>query len=747
MSVDVRRVVAFTALAAFASHHWFLLVDGSDAWRWISCVGIGAAGAVTLIALRGRRPLAVAAGSAAVFAGMLVGGLLAVGIPLASLLPGGGDDLGTQLSRGLSGVSQIDTPYDGPSAWTELGIMAAVPLGVSVAMLAAFWPAGEGRTGRALGLGALVLLYATSVTWESPGSELARGIALFGFVSAVLWLPDLRPSRAVAAAGTALLAVAVAFPLAGRVDASDPVISYTDWEIFGAEKRITFNWNHTYGRIDWPQEGSEVFVASTDRPLYWKTYVLDQFDGRVWTRADDGFGEYAVDYYLSGATVNTMANHPEWMREFEIELTGLRSQLAVTAGAPQEIEGIEVDSRSGDGTTTAEDSEIPSGTTYDVSAYVPEPSNRQLRRAEGINPTGAERYTSLWIPQAPSTGAGSDPPVLEEAMVPPRGVVPLPNERQRFPGSDEAIDAIVEGTAYERVLRLSRALTDGARTDFAAVSRVQGFLASNYTYDQNVPLSRDPLPAFLFEDRAGYCQQFSGAMALMLRMVGIPSRVVSGFAPGLPQASGSYTVTDEEAHSWVEVLYPGIGWVTVDPTPGQTPAHTDVDIPGSAAGASSALNGVLGGPPDRPERGRGLGGNRAVPDNSGDAGGSPVPLLAFLAFAGGGTAVIVRRRRRLRSPEGAELQLRELEDALRATGRARAPGTTLSSIQEMLKSTVGPEAARYAAALRESRYGRRHRKRPGSAERRSFRWALARHSGPFGWWKAVRAVPLGGPKA
>jgi hypothetical protein len=124
-----------------------------------------------------------------------------------------------------------------------------------------------------------------------------------------------------------------------------------------------------------------------------------------------------------------------------------------------------------------------------------------------------------------------------------------------------------------------------------------------------------------------------------------------------------------------------------------------------------------------------------------------VPLLAFLVLAGGGGGLVVRRRRRMGSPEGAELQLRELSDVLRATGREPAPGATLLAIQSRLSRAVGPEAARYVAALRESRYGRRRRARPGPAERSAFRWALARRAGPLGWWKALRAIPLGGPRA
>ena len=343
---------------------------------------------------------------------MLTGGLLAIGIPLDSLVPGAGDDLGAQLSRGLAGVSQIDTPYDGPDPWTQYGILAAVPLAVSVAMLAAFWPAGEGRAGRAVGLGVLVLLYGGSVTWESPSAELARGVALFAFVAMVLWLPRLRLGRAAAALATLVLAVAIALPLASRVDASDPIVSYTDWRLFGSEERITFNWNHTYGALDWPQEGSEVFVATSDRPLYWKTYVLDEFDGDAWTRGADDFGEVAAEYYLAGASADNLQKHPEWLREFEIELTGLRTSVAVTSGSPQQISGIDIEERSGDGTMTADDFEIPVGSRYEVTAYVPDPTLRQLRHAEGVHPlapSAIRPFSSRSASPHPSSGSRRRP--------------------------------------------------------------------------------------------------------------------------------------------------------------------------------------------------------------------------------------------------------------------------------------------------------------------------------------------------
>jgi transglutaminase-like putative cysteine protease len=746
VSAELRRIAAFSALAAFASFHWFMLVSGADDWRWVACAGVGAGGALILVALRSRRRVVVFAGSFVVFVAMLAEGLIAVGIPVELVLPGGWDELQAELSNGLSGISQIETPYAGDDPWARLGILAAVPLAIALATLATFWPAGRSRAAMPIGLAVLLLLYGTSVTWEAPSAELLRGALLFGFVAAVLWLPQIRLPRLAAALAAVLVAGAVALPLASRVNASDPLISYTSWQVFGADERISFNWNHTYGPLDWPQEGTEVFTATTGIPTYFKTFVLDEFDGDSWTRASDAFGEDGDGYDLAGASDDLIQAHPEWIRTFDVQLSGLRSRLIPSSGSSPQIDGIEVGDVSGDGTASADDFEVASGSDYSVAAYVPDPSPRQLRRADGDHPVGTERYTTMLLRGAlsPAEERIGRPAPVNYAEVPPDGV---DREPRSFTGT-ERIGKIVKGTPYERVLELARRLTAGARTDYSAVSRIQRFLDSNYTYDQDVAPRQDPLPAFLLRDRRGYCQQFAGSMALMLRMVGIPSRVVSGFAPGVREEGGVYSVSDTDAHAWVEVLYPGIGWVTVDPTPAQAPAHTNVTLPGAGQGASQTDPGVGRAFTEREgERDRPGGLKKQREGEAEEDGTSPLALLAILGLGGGAGGIVVRRRRRLRSPEGAALQLGELRDALALTGSPAVPGTTLAAIGERLRSIAGPEAARYASGLLESKYGRRTRRRPGPDERRAFRWALARNAGVFGWWRALRAIPPGGPRA
>src|SRR5262249_43010915 len=102
------------------------------------------------------------------------------------------------------------------------------------------------------------------------------------------------------------------------------------------------------------------------------------------------------------------------------------------------------------------------------------------------------------------------------------------------------------------------------------IARVQR--DARYTETPPSPGNLEPLDAFLFRDRAGYCQHFAGATALLLRMGGVPARVVAGFSPG-SRDGADHIVRDLDAHSWVEVYFPQYGWVTFDPTPGDSPAR------------------------------------------------------------------------------------------------------------------------------------------------------------------------------
>jgi len=109
-----------------------------------------------------------------------------------------------------------------------------------------------------------------------------------------------------------------------------------------------------------------------------------------------------------------------------------------------------------------------------------------------------------------------------------------------------------------------------ARNRYDAAKAIETQLQSDYAYTLEMKASGpDPLADFLFNVRGGHCEYFSTAMAVMLRTQGIATRVVNGFLPGeYNEAAGAFTVRQSDAHSWVEVYFPGTNsWVTFDPTP------------------------------------------------------------------------------------------------------------------------------------------------------------------------------------
>jgi transglutaminase-like putative cysteine protease len=121
-----------------------------------------------------------------------------------------------------------------------------------------------------------------------------------------------------------------------------------------------------------------------------------------------------------------------------------------------------------------------------------------------------------------------------------------------------------------RIPELAREITKNAQTPFDKALRIESYLRTRYAYTLNLTgkPGQDPLAHFLFETRAGHCEYFASAMAVMVRTLGIPSREVNGFLPGqYNDLGGDYIVRASDAHSWVEVYFPGNGWQVFDPTP------------------------------------------------------------------------------------------------------------------------------------------------------------------------------------
>ncbi|WP_246257666.1 transglutaminase TgpA family protein [Amycolatopsis anabasis] len=228
-----------------------------------------------------------------------------------------------------------------------------------------------------------------------------------------------------------------------------------------------------------------------------------------------------------------------------------------------------------------------------------------------------------------------------------------------------------------RVVELTKKITDNKPTNFdKATALWQFFTAQNgFTYDTQTAqqADADALADFLLNGKRGYCEQFASAMAVMLRLIGIPARVAVGFTTGYPTADYR-TITSQDAHAWVEVHFGDRGWVSFDPTPladgrGYIPPYLRPDTAASNAPSGTASNqpnssapreaptGVAP-PPDA--NGDGQNGAQNQADEAPAGIGWTAAVLAILAVLVTLAAVLLGRksaaRRRQRSPEnsGAE---------------------------------------------------------------------------------------------
>jgi hypothetical protein len=293
---------------------------------------------------------------------------------------------------------------------------------------------------------------------------------------------------------------------------------------------------------------------------------------------------------------------------------------------------------------------------------------------------------------------------------------------------------LIAASPYGRTYALAQRLARSARTPYAFVLAVKNYLAHGYTYSESPPPSQYPIEDFLFSSKRGYCQQFAGAMALLLRMGGVPARVAAGFTTGSYDSTTSqYVVSDLDAHTWVQAWFPRYGWVEFDPTPPQDPALSG-KTPRPSLGSLA-----LGGP------GRATGVANAGPvlprptaharhtsrSRSGIGALEIVGLVAALALGAG--ALLATR-----PPPRGEALVAELERALARVGRPVTDGMTLAAIERWLGTDT--EAAAYVRALRLARFGGAGMQAsPG--QRRALRAELGSGHGPLRRLRALWALP------
>jgi transglutaminase-like putative cysteine protease len=596
----------------------------------------------------GARLAPIAAVAAALAAGWLrpraaVAALLAwipaavlwAGAPAATLAPRNWPTLIGQIGGGAAGLFTPGVrPAGGP--WPLVAVLlGSGALWVAGGALAATAPAGRRRR-----IGAFCALAAPWVGAVGLGAgDHAGWLGAVVLLAGVLWFSCSRAALGIGVVA-ALLSVTAAQAVGPRARWLDLFGPSAGEPLFQ-----TLNTAPTYGPLTDRRTGAPMLEIAAPEPALWRMQTLDAFDGTEWA--------------VSFTRLPELPQPAARTEDVNVRVLGLRNDMVVAPGRIEQLDARgKVTPVAGEAWRVAP--ELRAGSSYRVSAdYVHATAHQLARDRAPIDPR-ARAYTRL----ESTPGGRAQREQLRHLL---HAWLGLP------------LSALPDGALDPRVVALARRLSAGADSEWEVVTRVERFLLDGhrFRYTTRVPLpGPQPLVDFLLRDRAGYCQHFAGAAALLLRLAGVPARVVSGFATGTPTGAGRYTVRDLDAHDWIEVYFEGYGWVPFNPTP--------------AAASATIADGIdpltSSAPPRR--GGGGLATNMAL---------AVAPLAALAALA----AAVASRRRRAR--RGTELMQELLERIARRTGARLEPSTTLSQLGAAL-ARVGPRTAALAAETERARF-------------------------------------------
>lgn len=589
--------------------------------------------------------------------------------------------------RGFLDFYDVKTPFD-PRVHAEMrGVVLSAVFGfvlllayalvrgwtaaaVGAVLLGAGWPAtlaGHVHAGR---LGVAILLAALAVLAGMTGRRLPRAA-----------LPATVLVAAIALAVTASSAVA-----------QGGLVKWQRWDFYNAPVQpvsVAYVWDANYSGIAFPRKRTIVLqIDAPPRSLFWRAAVLDVFEGDHWVestpRPGDSLEPASRSTPLVRQRVHVLALQ-------DTRLVGASDPVSFDAGKAPVVDLAPGFARLPSGLTR--------GLTYDVESYAPMPTAAQLARTPA-------RY----------------PPTLAEfRRVGSTAVAPLWGARR-----GPLIDDHPALAAYAPLLHAAQSVTAHAHSPYGAVTalvrwfRVSGgFRYTNRPSQTTVP----PLVGFVAQTRAGYCQQFAGAMALMLRYLGIPARVAVGFSSGRYDAKHHrWVVTDHDAHAWVEAWFSGYGWLPFDPTPSiGRPERGELSAPyaresrGRLLGAGGVA--ALGGANGRGDAKRHGESNPSTATSGQSVSPRPgrhvnlFPLLVILcagiAFLLVAAKLVARRvRYATRDPRRvAAACRRELADFLIDQGIEGARSATMHELGELVRYELSVEPDAFVAAATAARFG------------------------------------------
>jgi hypothetical protein len=716
--LPLMRLFAFGAFAFYGALRWATLLHPAPTWRALGMVAV-ALGVVALgLALEGRYRWIIA------IAGVL--GLLAMfafsGVPLHWVRHLRIAATANGVDQGLSSLPRVLVPYGGLNRWTrEVIMLGAGVLLLTSALTLALAPRPLTDARRAVCALPLLTLAVLPSTLSRPPVVYVHGLLLFGLLALFVWGERLERHDYATVVGLPLFAAALAMAFAPALDSHKPWIDYQALtSSLAPGKTESFDWTQRYTKLNWPRKGHEVLDVRAAHPDYWKAENLDLFNGTGWMAGEAGGGNQ-----LDGILPSSLDN-PLWSQTMTVTIRAMKTFNVIGAGFSSSPVHTPTGATPGasQGTWTASN-QLGPGDSYSVRVYDPHPSPAQLASAGDDYPGSLISYRTLVMPQTALANSGAElvfPPFHSFGPLQAFGVPPQRNTTLLVRHSPY-------GGAYALALRLKRKST----TPYSFVQGVMNYLSHGFSYNEDVPTYRYPLESFLFKDKFGYCQQFAGAMAMLLRMGGIPARVAVGFTTGnYDNGAHDYVVGDVDAHAWVEAWFPRYGWVRFDPTPAVAPARGGkvAIIPAGIAPKAAGLAGAGT---------HGLGAATAAAAAAGKHHSHTSPLVWIIPLALlVALAIALLFVTRAPKEPSAEQMLAELETALARSGRPVATGVTLAELERRFR--ISPDAAAYIHALRMARFGG-DEQLPTSEQRRALRAQLRAGLGMGAILRAMWALP------
>lgn len=609
----------------------------------------------------------------------------------------------------------------------------------SVVLLAIF--AFVAVTGIFLVLGkpvAASLVLVTGVGWPAtlnPGENALRAgaLALVGVLAVLFLLRSAgRPARGLpqaAVVGVVLVALAVVGSGSDAV-AKSAFLSWQNWDPYDRpDDPVTVNyvWGANYDGITFPEKATTVLrvrVEGPRRSLYWRATTLDDYTGLVWEEElalNDAGAREQVE--ATGELLPAAARDEEnWVRQ-DFTVEALRDTHLVGSAQPVRWRpGTDAPVQDANGDVVVLPRSLQRGQRYTVWSYVPRAKPSELLRFGGNYPAALDRYLEVVyepLPDWGTEGRSTTMAVLFEQT--------------------DSVQIAAQKPLYDH----ARDVTEQAETPYEAALLLEAWFreGGGFMYQEQpgvAPGGVPPLVWFVAENKRGYCQQYAGAMALMLRLLGVPARVAAGFTSGTyNEGDREWVVTDHNAHTWVEVWFPGFGWLPFDPTPGRgqlaatysavSDAFNRVD--GAEAAGGALLDALAGISPARAEdirsqaqRLRGqleTAGGQAPGGTGGGAVGAvrdtgPSLIGLVLLVLGGAYLAVVLLKAALRGLRFATRDPRELAAACRRDvvgyladqGMAVPPSATLADVGVTLDRYYAVNADPFVRALAVARFGR-----------------------------------------